>query len=389
MPRPGPRPYECVKRAWHSDRHQPIRGSLIKEIFRVANEIHSSATKKNKEWQEKLPIVVLKAEEIMYSKANSEAEYMDLKTLWDRTNDAINTIIRRDESTETGEFLQPCIEAALNLGCTPRRASRSQRNSNPRCYLSLNSPEVPSVSPSMLDNTAQGDYIISSVCMSHGSNFGKPPTTMNSTPLSCDSRNPVAQNGGNVPTSNYGQPLALENYAVSTSFTAYPLYYGKCHQFEELQRGFGAVPKSVSNPLEPSKRGVVSNLFCNKDASKTDSQGNVTGILQNPCNIGCDLSLRLGPLSLPCPSVGNGQPQDVKDGGYQEGSAFSHQSSQLDKEFPFFPRVNTYVPLGSCSSICNLEGAYMTVEEKLRKRKAAFDHPVEDQQIFWQPKLRL
>lgn len=41
-------------------------------MIRVVNEIHSSATKKNKEWQEKLPIVVLKAEEIMYSKANSE-----------------------------------------------------------------------------------------------------------------------------------------------------------------------------------------------------------------------------------------------------------------------------------------------------------------------------
>lgn len=36
MPRPGPRPYECVRRAWHSDRHQPIRGSLIKEIFRFS-----------------------------------------------------------------------------------------------------------------------------------------------------------------------------------------------------------------------------------------------------------------------------------------------------------------------------------------------------------------
>lgn len=39
---------------------------------RVVNEIHSSSTKKNKEWQKKLPVVVLKAEEIMYSKANSE-----------------------------------------------------------------------------------------------------------------------------------------------------------------------------------------------------------------------------------------------------------------------------------------------------------------------------
>lgn len=35
---------------------------------------------------------------------------MDLKTLLDRTNDAINTIIRLDESTETGELLPPCIE---------------------------------------------------------------------------------------------------------------------------------------------------------------------------------------------------------------------------------------------------------------------------------------
>ena len=34
MPRPGPRPYECVRRAWHSDRHQPMRGSIIQQIFR-------------------------------------------------------------------------------------------------------------------------------------------------------------------------------------------------------------------------------------------------------------------------------------------------------------------------------------------------------------------
>ncbi|EPS60827.1 hypothetical protein M569_13973, partial [Genlisea aurea] len=136
MPRPGPRPYECFRRAWHSDRHQPIRGSLIQEIFRLVNEVHCSSTRKNMEWQEKLPIVVLRAEEIMYSKANSEAEYSDLSTLWNRVNDAIDTIIRRDESSETGELLRPCIEAALHLGCTPRRSSRSQRNDSPRNYLS-------------------------------------------------------------------------------------------------------------------------------------------------------------------------------------------------------------------------------------------------------------
>ncbi|KAL2336952.1 hypothetical protein Fmac_011398 [Flemingia macrophylla] len=37
--------------------------------------------------REKLPVVVLKAEEIMYSKANSEAEYLNPDTLRDRLND--------------------------------------------------------------------------------------------------------------------------------------------------------------------------------------------------------------------------------------------------------------------------------------------------------------
>lgn len=46
-----------------------------------------------------------------YNVDNLKAEYMDLKTLWDRANDAINTIIRREECSEdTAEFLQPCIE---------------------------------------------------------------------------------------------------------------------------------------------------------------------------------------------------------------------------------------------------------------------------------------
>ena len=39
-----------------------------------------------------------------------QAEYVSQDTLWDRVNDAINTIIRRDESTETGDLLPPCIE---------------------------------------------------------------------------------------------------------------------------------------------------------------------------------------------------------------------------------------------------------------------------------------
>lgn len=40
---------------------------------------------------------------------------MNPETLWDRVNDAIDTIIRRDESTETVELLPPCVEGTLFL----------------------------------------------------------------------------------------------------------------------------------------------------------------------------------------------------------------------------------------------------------------------------------
>ena len=35
---------------------------------------------------------------------------MDLVTLWNRVNDAVNTIIRREDSAETGDLLPPCVE---------------------------------------------------------------------------------------------------------------------------------------------------------------------------------------------------------------------------------------------------------------------------------------
>ncbi|GAB2296613.1 hypothetical protein Dimus_030723 [Dionaea muscipula] len=46
------------------------------------------------------------------------AEYMDPKTLRDRVNDVINTIIRRDDSTKNEEFLQPCIKGGCHANCS-------------------------------------------------------------------------------------------------------------------------------------------------------------------------------------------------------------------------------------------------------------------------------
>ncbi|KAG2242433.1 hypothetical protein Bca52824_095725 [Brassica carinata] len=169
---------------------------------------------------------------------------MNMNTLLDRTNDAINTIIRLDETTETGEFLQPCIEAALHLGCTPRRASRSQRNINPRCYLSQQDS-------ANLDNILSRQY---QVFMKPNNNFG--PKNL-----------PVLTFHSDV------QEKRVERCPVS-KYSSYPL----CYSFH-----VPSLPRSI-NVTESCKSIKSSRPLSVKDATN--------GITFD----GCDLSLRLGPL---------------------------------------------------------------------------------------------
>ncbi|KAJ7966189.1 Histone acetyltransferase [Quillaja saponaria] len=299
MPRPGPRPYECVRRAWHSDRHQPIRGSLIQEIFRIVNEIHGPVTKKNKEYQEKLPIVVLKAEEIMYSKASSEAEYMDINTLLDRTNDAIDTIIRREESTENGEFLQPCIE-------------------------------------------------------------GVPPVSKNQ---------------------------CLENHPAAELFIISPSYSGNHHRFNETYDGLKDLHKSVSNNFGHAKMDLVQNCL-KLNGSDQASQSIIQDNPENPRTIGCDLSLRLGPVSMPCLNIKNGQLQESEhlcSCGSKEESKFTDQSLQNEKRFSFFPRADLCNPLDEFSSKWRFEGECMNLQSTARKRKGDLSYPEKTQKLCLQP----
>lgn len=382
MPRPGPRPYECVRRAWHSDRHQPIRGSLIQEIFRIVNEIHSSATKKNKEWQEKLPIVVLKAEEIMYSKANSEAEYVDINTLRDRANDAINTIIRRDESTETGELLQPCIEAALHLGCTPRRSSRSQRNITPRCYLNPEKPEAISVSLTNLDNKVQGNYATNCSFIPQSPNLlmNSADTCLNydnSGIQKTDSEYPKLRNSPSI--NHQSRPRLAPS--LSSSCSVYPLYHGNHFQFQDSS-------KSNSHLMKTDKKGVMKRRStCGQDALNVILQASPHYVSETPHGSGCDLSLRLGPLGVSCLGEENSCPQEVEDGGglgtCKVGSKDNDLSSQSDKDFSFFPKPNGHDMLDSSSNKWSHKTQNVNIEATLRKRKAAVSHPSEDRQYCW------
>ena len=182
-----------------------------------------------------------------------------MNTLLDRANDAINTIIRLDETTETGEYLQPCIEgihilnirysefflaqindellfcfvAALHLGCTPRRASRSQRNINPRCYLSQDSTN--------LDNVISPQYQV----FMKQNNFA--PKTL--------------------PVMTFHSDVPVKKCPVS-KYSSYPLCYSL------------RVPSLPVNVTDSCKSNKKIRPVSVKDATIG----------------GCDLSLRLGPL---------------------------------------------------------------------------------------------
>ncbi|GMH04539.1 hypothetical protein Nepgr_006379 [Nepenthes gracilis] len=399
MPRPGPRPYECVRRAWHSDWHQPMRGSIIQQIFRVVNAAHGPATRKNREWQKQLPIVVLKAEEIMYSKANSEADYTNPDTLWDRLSDAIDTIIRRDEGTETGQFLQPCIEAALVLGCIPVRGSRSQRHYNPWSYLSSRALEPPPMAPAasnVLDkiNIERPTFRPSNP---FGSQSGIPKPKMANQANSA-SKSDSLMNHSTIPmaTNNVSilHPNLLHSFITSCPLesniamkfgSVYPLYYGT--HFRNVEPRFGLNNVIVGTPIgwsptDPAFCGATMDLFHSErigNAADKLSQENSRESHEKASETDCDLSLRLGTISNSKSLV-----REIRDGGSsscQEGSKFSEWSSR-NREFCFFPSVNTNDSSEPCPSKQVAAGKVQNLATTLGKRKALL-HDDEGGDVHW------
>ncbi|KAJ8753246.1 hypothetical protein K2173_017860 [Erythroxylum novogranatense] len=444
MPRPGPRPYECVKKAWHSDRHQPMRGSIIQQIFRLVHKTHSTATKKNREWQAKLPIVVLRAEEIIYSKANSEvlnvlvvsarpfsymsvfsflvkslcfnaqAEYLDLETLWDRVNDAIDTIIRRDESSETGDLLPPCVEAALNLGCFPVRASRSQRHSNVRSYLSPRVHE-PVPAPSRASDKANNE-----ICprlplhSSNQMNFARAAPSANPIIPALESNHHVARTScvsspcsypylyRNLPPpglmtreTNMGQ----QTYMQLNSGSVYPLYYGDHHQMgapqltsqapEKLNTIFVGKPVGMS-VAEPAEMVVLQNFLSHSGgevASEVATQADLSNTHEKPPGTECDLSLRLSITPNTCINMERSLAQETlgaASNSSRDKSKFIDPLPQNNEEFCFFPGRVPNQSLESCSLKLLSNGEDQYLDAAIRKRKAPFTDNLENGQFCWQ-----
>ncbi|EHA8590344.1 hypothetical protein COCNU_scaffold017292G000020 [Cocos nucifera] len=347
--------------------------------IRVANEIHCPATRRNKEWQEKLPFVVLKAEEIMYSKANSEAEYMDLKTLRDRANDAIDTIIRKDEATESGDLLQPCIEAALNLGCIPRRASRSQRHSNPGCYLSSATKDV-TTAPLKLPDNSKNNWGSSNNNMAHLGSSGHllpppPPDQVSASQFAswCTAfLKPIDVNPGisevksvdpdasrkhedsftianpelhhpwtHSPVSCQDRmPNPMDTSTWPSLVHVYPLFYGHnqpkagarlSHQRpQEPPCSMVRATMPGVLPLDEAEAGYMQNIPGGQNA--IDSSKQVSNFIEargEPPRTCCDLSLRLGLPSPPPLGADHGWTNEVEDVGSSsscDGSKFCDPS---------------------------------------------------------------
>ncbi|KZV18875.1 hypothetical protein F511_31714 [Dorcoceras hygrometricum] len=402
MPRPGPRPYECVKRAWHSDRHQPLRGLIIQQIFRLVHENHCGGTKKNREWLEKLPVVVLKSEEIMYSKANSEAEYSNLETLWDRVNEAIDTIIRKEESKETGGLLPPCVEAALNLGCVPVRASRSQRNKNPRSYLGARNQEPFDLSPNVSNTHATEHHSVQiPPRTAELSMFNKLPNvdsprlvSESNKCLTVDTNKGVASSCERLPCigNNWCTELGSNNSLNIGS--VYPLHYTNFETQQASQLCFQEPRKSDAiifgvpifpSVAKPAEIGTLQNLF----PYAADSGLTHRSLQSDPKNskgkepqTACDLSLRLGRFS-------GSNPTRENNPGCGTDSVVCRVSQVEDrpifKEFHFFPVESTLARDPSMQSrgnrsyeVENPEG-----EEVARKRKLAVSGDADQELCFW------
>ncbi|KAJ4870675.1 Uncharacterized protein Rs2_27000 [Raphanus sativus] len=261
-------------------------------------EAHSAATKKNKEWQEKLPVVVLKAEEIMYSKSNSEEEYTDADTMWNRVNDAIDTIIRRDESTETGPLLPPCVEAALNLGCIAVRASRSQRHSNVRTYLSPKYQQPVSASANEPQKTNKPTHTaqpaIPVEVLEDSNNRGA--AFLHEKPLARKLGTITAAPGTAAPA-----PMNLGS--------VYPLYYGGINQTQQ-------VDLSSRVPETPIIVGMPVSIKAPEERTERF----------------CDLSLRLGVSSdhPPSTTIDVGSSRAYKGRDQQELCLFSEVKKKHD-----------------------------------------------------------
>lgn len=279
------------------------------------------------------------------------------------------------------------------------RASRSQRHSNPRSYLTPRAQEPASSPARIFDKTTYEQRPLLPFHSGNQLNLAR-ATAMNPARLVSESNIHVNPSSKLSVPRNYpllientaagrNQFLAMESDSLLNFGTVYPVYYGTHSQTGESQLG-SWMPKEphsetifVGKPItaatgEPAKNSVLQNPFSCQNAENASNrflQMDVLDTQEKPQEKECDLSLRLGLSSHSCMSIGSSsvcETEDVRSTSSQEGGRFSDLSPQTYKEFSFFPRKAGYDSSDSRSRKWNMGDEGQRSETTRRKRKAPF-----------------
>lgn len=238
------------------------------------------------------------------------------------------------------------LSAALYLGCTPRRSSKSNRGSNLRGYLNSCTPQILDTSPNFTNTTRP--TVLSSQHLSHCPNLSKqtryvPKSRMeNQKHVGVPSINPTSTVYKNICASIGNQQFLTETVAGWDMFSLCPLYQGRNQHVRDIE----IQPNTVNN--NPSFFGPSPFKYFHSNDVIPARNNRVdlvnSTILHKQQKTTCDLSLRLGSLFVPHSSIDNNQSNTINNivASQKQITSSSDRSFQLDKTFPFFPLHGTY-----------------------------------------------
>lgn len=261
--------------------------------------------------------------------------------------------------------------AALNLGCIPERASRSQRNSNPRSYLSPRTQESHCVPPKVFSRSTNKLNSNSSLPIrSANQPLCLRPSNVNTPRLASEFDRPVMPCINNLGASSSAKAniIPQSNRSLDVG-SVYPLFYGTDLQADVSQ----LVPREpqynviVGKPVypsivEPAEIGSFPSLFPSRrdDIQEKSRRTDFRDKTRMVPELDCDLSLRLGFSANSDLQLQQGQTSCIGDfrpsDSSHEGDRFKLMLASKGKEYTFFPPEPANSPSGLHRAHGNLEG---------------------------------
>lgn len=280
------------------------------------------------------------------------------------------------------------FSAALNLGCVPVRASRSQRHNTPRTYLRPSYQEGNSISPRFMNDNASDRNVDLVHTQTTSGSMLKAPQNVDFSRLGWDCNKRITPKIQCVGSKN-----GVEVERNASLNAVYPLYYGASFKPEAHSLSFHEAqkPDSViigvpvfSSPAETAAEGgCLQNLFPYEKDNPFGTRASEVAAKDNKgkgTQAGFDLSLRLGLFSDSSPSREQGS-------GYVTDSlgrrVTPSEGMPVEKEFSFFPMESSHNTNWLHRSKPSEESENQSAELVSRKRKISFSGGIGNDQFFW------